>query len=194
MADQEERLQDGQEQASRRKYQQFPQRSTASHNWRVKDDSPRTEPQPRRQNRQSGNFGSTRQDNDNNQPRESSDTRLYVGNLLYSAQRDDIVQFFAENGFNVLNLSMSIDPMTGRNPSYCFVDFESAEEASRAMAELNGRDVLGRAVRINPGVMKRQDGQGSAGGLRTNTYGRGWRTEPPQGQLTFIPSCAFNGG
>lgn len=72
---------------------------------------------------------------------------------------------------------MSVDPATGRNPSYCFVDFESAEEASRAMADLNGVELLGRGVRINLGVARQggsgtpqgKSGYGSQGGM-----GRGW--------------------
>lgn len=164
----------------RRQYQQFPQRSTASTNWRLKDDTPRAEPQPRSQNRPGGQFGSPR--GQQSGQGDQAGTRLYIGNLLYSAQRDDIVTFFAENGFNVVNLSMSIDPMTGRNPSYCFADFESADEANRAMSELNGKDVLGRAVKINPGVAKRSNDQ--AGGLRTNSYNRGWnKDQPSQGML-----------
>ncbi|KAK5087770.1 hypothetical protein LTS08_008128 [Lithohypha guttulata] len=178
MADYEQQDQDGQEQSTRRGgFQQYPQRSNASSNWRMKDDAPRAEIQPR-QNR--GGYGAPR-GGGYGQARESSDTRLYVGNLLYSAKRDDIAQFFNENGFNVANISMSVDPMTGRNPSYCFVDFESADDASRAMNELNGRDVLGRTVRINPGVAKRSDGQGQQGGSFNRGFGSGPRDGGPQG-------------
>ena len=71
---------------------------------------------------------------------------------------------------------MSIDPFTGRNPSYCtgrgsikprkrlnscswqssqdegFVELEPREQADRAIQELNGKDLLGRPVRRGPGV------------------------------------------
>src|SRR4051812_33768345 len=107
----------------RRESQQLPQRAVASTNWRMKDGAPRAEPQPRvRQQRQG--FGSPQQFNE--QPREVSETRLYVGNLLYSATKADIMQFFTDNGFNPTNLTMSVDPETGRNPSYCFADFETS--------------------------------------------------------------------
>lgn len=177
MADYEDHAQEGQERP-RRSYQQYPQRSTASGNWRQKDETPRAEPQPR----QTRPYGSGR-GGFGGQQRESSDTRLYVGNLLYSAQRDDIAQFFNENGFNVANISMSIDPLTGKNPSYCFVDFDTADDASRAMSQLNGQDVLGRAVRINPGVAKRGlDGQGVAAEVRGQGYqNKGWGQDQPRG-------------
>jgi len=47
---------------------------------------------------------------------------------------------------------MSTDPYTGRNPSYCFVELETKDQADKAMHELNGQDVLGQPVKIGPGV------------------------------------------
>lgn len=50
---------------------------------------------------------------------------------------------------------MSIDPFTGRNPSYCFVDMEYAEDARRAMEILPGQLVRGRPVKVNFKTEKR---------------------------------------
>lgn len=47
---------------------------------------------------------------------------------------------------------MSTDPYTGRNPSYCFVELATKEQADRAMLELNGNDLLGRPIKLGPGV------------------------------------------
>ena len=49
---------------------------------------------------------------------------------------------------------MSIDPYTGRNPSYCFVEVATQDQAERAMRELNGKDFLGRPVKVGPGVAR----------------------------------------
>ncbi|OAP57891.1 hypothetical protein AYL99_08629 [Fonsecaea erecta] len=166
-------------------------RSTASTNWRVKDDTPRLEQQqPRaRSNRtpnghHSANSAPYSNNSSSAQPTDDAPgTRLYIGNLLYTAQRSDVEELFTRNGFNVVGVSMSTDPFTGRNPSYCFVDVESPEEAQRAMSELNGMDVLGRAVRVSPGVARRQgqgQPQGNAGGaaggreVRVKDFERGW--------------------
>jgi RNA recognition motif-containing protein len=51
-------------------------------------------------------------------------------------------------------IDISIDPFSGRNPSYCFVDLQTKELAERAMRELDGSDLLGRPVKIKPGVVK----------------------------------------
>lgn len=44
---------------------------------------------------------------------------------------------------------MSIDPFTGRNPSYCFIDFHTAEDADAAMKNMQGQDVRGRPIKLN---------------------------------------------
>lgn len=58
--------------------------------------------------------------------------------------------------FHSERIDIAIDPFTGRNPSYCFVDLETKELAERAMTELDGHDMLGRPVKIKPGVVKSQ--------------------------------------
>lgn len=105
-------------------------------------------------------------------PREATPgTRLYVGNLPYKAQADDIQHLFKVNGFATTQIDISTDPFTGRNPSYCFVDLRTVEEATTAMAELNGMEVLGRPVKIKPGVAKKSS---------TPVQGSGGHDEPPR--------------
>ncbi|PBK72284.1 RNA-binding domain-containing protein [Armillaria solidipes] len=81
--------------------------------------------------------------------------RLYVGNLPYMAKQQDVQALFEGDGYTVNRIDISIDPFTGRNLSYCFVDLESREEADRAMADLNQHDFLGRPVKIGPGKAKK---------------------------------------
>jgi hypothetical protein len=133
----------------RKPYQNW--RSQQSSNWRMKDETPRPEQPARTQQR---SFDQRRDNPTSSTAEATPGTRLYVGNLLYSAKGEDVEQFFADNGFKVAQINMSTDPFTGRNPSYCFVDLESAEEAARAMAELSGQEVLGRPVKLNPGMKK----------------------------------------
>ena len=169
-------------------------RSTASTNWRMKDDSPRVEQQQRR----GGGYNRSNDQRDSNNQDDSAaaGTRLYVGNLLYTAQKADIESLFSEQGFNVVNVSISTDPFTGRNPSYCFVDLDSADEAQRAIAELNGIEVLGRNLRVSPGVAKRSQGQGQGQGrtgdsgnreVRTKNYERGWGKESREERSELSP-------
>lgn len=76
--------------------------------------------------------------------------RLYVGNMPYEATVKDVETLFKD--LTIESINMSVDPMTGRNPSYCFVDFPSKEIAQTVMEEYNGRDFLRRPLRVKPGL------------------------------------------
>ena len=161
----------------------------------MKDTTARPEPAPQTRNNRS--FNQNRNETSSPGARDSSapGTRLYVGNLLYTASRQDVEALFVENGFAITGISMSVDPFTGRNPSYAFVDFETAEDANRAMENLNGMEVGGRAVKINPGV-RRQGGQGGQGGetgtqsrVRNYDARRGGREERGEGKFGHFLAC-----
>jgi RNA recognition motif-containing protein len=81
--------------------------------------------------------------------------RLYVGNLPYEAKLDDIRQLFTDMSDVIQDITMSIDPMTGRNPSYCFVDFTSKEAAEEAMGNYDGQTFMRRPLKVKPGAKPR---------------------------------------
>ncbi|KAI1442449.1 RNA-binding domain-containing protein [Annulohypoxylon stygium] len=94
--------------------------------------------------------------------------RIYIGNLRYQAKPDDIEEILKANELgNFESIHMSIDHFTGRNPSYCFVEFPDRESAGRAMATLEGKLLLGREVRCRPCVPK-----GGASGGRQSSGGQ----------------------
>jgi RNA recognition motif-containing protein len=78
--------------------------------------------------------------------------RVYVGNLPYEATTKDIEKLFEDISSGVEAINMSVDPMTGRNPSYCFVDFISSNLANQVMQEYNSQVFLGRPLKVKPGV------------------------------------------
>ncbi|KAL8819720.1 MAG: hypothetical protein Q9223_001908 [Gallowayella weberi] len=78
--------------------------------------------------------------------------RLYVGNLPYMAKGVDVMDLFERNGYQIEHMNMSTDPYSGRNPSYCFVELTTKSQADNAMRELSGKLVLGRPVKIGPGL------------------------------------------
>jgi RNA recognition motif-containing protein len=90
--------------------------------------------------------------------------RVYVGNLPYEAKVNDVESLFVALGDSIEAINMSVDPMTGRNPSYCFVDFKTRELAERAMAEYDGQEFLRRALKVKPGV------KSTTGSGRFNKY------------------------
>ena len=102
--------------------------------------------------------------------------RLYVGNLPYAAQPQEVEQLFSASNIPVANIDMSIDPFTGRNPSYCFVDFSLREDAVRALETMQGLLVRGRPIKVNLKTEKRSGPVGERR-LLTQTYDQGWKAK-----------------
>jgi hypothetical protein len=74
-------------------------------------------------------------------------TKLYVGNLPFTATEDAVRNLFAPHG-TIEKLSLVSDRDTGRPRGFGFIEM-SAADASRAMQALNGKDFDGRALRVN---------------------------------------------
>ena len=74
-------------------------------------------------------------------------TKLYVGNLPFSATEEAVRNLFAAHGA-VEKVSLINDRDTGRPRGFGFVEM-SSEDASRAMQAMNGQDMDGRALKIN---------------------------------------------
>ncbi|CAK1358394.1 hypothetical protein CB0940_06988 [Cercospora beticola] len=111
--------------------------------------------------------------------------RLYVGNLPYVAQKKDIETLFQQHNITVKNIDISVDPFTGRNPSYCFVDFYDRETAQHVLDTLQGENVRGRPIKINLNTKRRtaspQNNNLSSSDRKDNQNWRSqnnWRTQP----------------
>ena len=74
-------------------------------------------------------------------------TKLYVGNLPFTATEDSVRALFAAHG-TIEKISLISDRDTGRPRGFGFVEMPNAD-ASRAMQALNGQDFGGRALKIN---------------------------------------------
>src|SRR5581483_10267082 len=87
-------------------------------------------------------------------------TKLYVGNLPFTATEEAVRNLFAPHG-TIEKLSLINDRDTGRPRGFGFVEMPNAD-ASRAMQALNGKDFDGRALKINEAQDKPRSGGGSS--------------------------------
>jgi RNA recognition motif-containing protein len=87
-------------------------------------------------------------------------TKLYVGNLPFTATEDAVRNLFAPHG-TVEKLSLITDRDTGRPRGFGFVEMSSAD-AARAMQALNGKDFEGRSLKINEAQDKARSGGGNS--------------------------------
>ncbi len=74
-------------------------------------------------------------------------TKIYVGNLPYSASESDLSDLFGAFGV-VHGVKIIMDKMSGRSKGFAFVEMEKAD-ADKAIAELNGTDYGGRTLKID---------------------------------------------
>jgi RNA recognition motif-containing protein len=73
---------------------------------------------------------------------------IYVGNIAYSSTEEDLGNLFSEYG-NVTSVKIIKDKYSGRSKGFGFIEMESEESGERAVAELDGREVGGRNLRVN---------------------------------------------
>ena len=76
-------------------------------------------------------------------------TRLYVGNLPFSADESAVRSLFEQNERTVEEVKLITDRTTGRPRGFGFVEMSNSEDADKAIRELNGYELDGRALTVN---------------------------------------------
>lgn len=94
---------------------------------------------------------------------------IYVGNLSYQVNDEDITGVFKEYG-NVKQVQVPMDRETGRPRGFCFVEMETEAEETAAIEALDGAEWMGRNLKVNK-AKPREDRGGRSGG--NNRFSRG---------------------
>ena len=103
---------------------------------------------------------------------------IFVGNLPFRAEREDVIQLFAPFG-EVLNCSLPLERDTGRKRGFAFVEMTDDSIESSAIEGLQGTELMGRPLRINKaeprgsGGSRRGGRGGNNGGYGGGGYGGG---------------------
>jgi cold-inducible RNA-binding protein len=103
--------------------------------------------------------------------------KLYVGNLPYTTNEQDLQDLFASAG-TVDSINVMRDMATGRARGFAFVEMATDEEAQQAISMLNDRDFGGRNLTVNEARPKVSSGGG--GGYGGNGGGNGRRRSEPR--------------
>ena len=90
--------------------------------------------------------------------------KLYVGNLSYSTTESSLNDIFAEAGA-VTSVSIITDRMTGRSRGFGFVEMADDAAAQAAIAQINGRMVDGRPLKVAEARPRRSPGNDRRGGM-----------------------------
>lgn len=98
--------------------------------------------------------------------------KLYVGNLGFDVTNQELQDVFAEVGA-VESVAVITERDTGRSRGFAFVEMASSADAQKAIQELDGREIKGRAIRVSE-AQERQGGGGRRGGGGGGGGGRGF--------------------
>ncbi len=88
-----------------------------------------------------------------------SGINIYVGNLSFDANEDQLKELFEAYG-RVDSAKIISDQFTGRSRGFGFVEMAEREEGMRAIQELDAKEFVGRSLRVNEARPRRGGGPG----------------------------------
>ena len=88
---------------------------------------------------------------------------IFVGNLSFSATEADVRSLFEQYG-SIERVNLITDRDTGQPRGFGFVEMSGNDEAQRAIAALDGRELNGRNLKVNEARPKEDRGFGGGGG------------------------------
>ena len=89
-------------------------------------------------------------------------TKLYVGNLTFKTTSQELEQLFGQAG-TVQSASVVEDRDTGRSRGFAFVEMSTQAEATSAIEQFNGKELGGRALKVNEAKPRENRGGGGRG-------------------------------
>ena len=99
-------------------------------------------------------------------------TKLFVGNLAFQTTSQELQDLFAQAG-TVQSAQVIEDRDTGRSRGFAFVEMSTNAEAEAAIDQFNGKDLGGRALKVNEA--KPRESRSGSGGRNFGGNGGGYR-------------------
>ena len=108
---------------------------------------------------------------------------LFVGNMSFQTTETELRALFEPFG-QVTRIHIVNDRETGQPRGFAFVEMAKDEEAAKAMSDLNGKEVAGRALRVNEATPKSERSPRGGGGFAPRSGGDN-RGAGPRGRGRF---------
>ena len=96
--------------------------------------------------------------------------KIFVGGIAFSTSSDGLRQLFEQSG-SVVSANVVTDQFSGQSRGFGFVEMASADEAQKAVTQLNGRELDGRRLRVEIAQPKAEGSRGprsGSGGTRSS--------------------------
>jgi RNA recognition motif-containing protein len=101
-------------------------------------------------------------------------TKLFVGNLPFTATENDLQDHFAQAGA-VIAVNIMQDRATGRSRGFAFIEMGSQDDANKAISMFHQKDFQGRPLTVNEARPREERPPGGGGGGGYGGGGRGGR-------------------
>ena len=92
---------------------------------------------------------------------------MYVGNINYETNEDQLNEVFSEYG-DVVSVNIVTDKFSGKSRGFAFIEMANDEEADSAMAGLNGKEIDGRKIKVNEARRREDNQRRGRNGFRSN--------------------------
>lgn len=96
-----------------------------------------------------------------------SSSKLYVGNLPFRVTEEELRDLFGAHG-EVVNATIVMDRDTGRPRGFGFIEMSNDDEAQAVIQNLDGKDFMGRSLKVNVAQPRENRPRGGGGGGRGN--------------------------
>lgn len=104
--------------------------------------------------------------------------KIYIGNVEFGVGESELKKFMEEKSLNAKEIRIITDKFSGRSKGFGFAEFETSEEAQKAIDALNGQELNGRTLQVNKARKMRPRtphndsfGGGGGGGNRGSSGG-----------------------
>jgi len=101
--------------------------------------------------------------------------KLYIGNLSYETTGSDLKSVIESKGIAVKEVRVISDKFTGKSKGFGFAEFDTEEEAQKAIAALNEQELGGRKLTVNKAKKMEPRSNNFGGGSRGGSYGNNSR-------------------
>ncbi len=108
------------------------------------------------------------------QQRSTRKVSIFVGNLPFRAEQEDVIELFAAYG-EVTNCALPLERDTGRKRGFAFIEMADEAAESAAIEALQGAELMGRPLRINKAEPRGSAPRRGGGGYGGGGYGGGGR-------------------
>jgi RNA recognition motif-containing protein len=98
---------------------------------------------------------------------------LFVGNMSFQTTESDLRTLFEPYG-EIVRIHIVQDRETGQPRGFAFVEIADDAEAVKAIAALNGKEVAGRALKVNEAILRPERGSRGGGFRERDRGGRGF--------------------